>query len=176
MKLNLGSGPHPLRGWVNLDVHPWPGVDVVTEVPPLAYADNSVEEIYAGHFLEHLHREDGMVLLRECHRVLVPGGRLGVVVPDMRAVLTEYVSMGERELRWPERVYQFADLDHLCEVFIYGAKGPYGHQWCWEEATLERALGEAGFSRQHSIDRYRDGRLTAGVWWQCGIDAYKEEK
>jgi predicted SAM-dependent methyltransferase len=42
---------------------------------PLPFADGSARSIYSEHTLEHFYREhDAPNLLRECHRVLAPGG------------------------------------------------------------------------------------------------------
>src|SRR5690348_5111578 len=80
--INLGCGSYLLEGHDNLDSRPYPGVTVVQRVPPLLYDTNSVESIYAGHFLEHIAPWDVMPLLHECKRVLHPGGPLTLVVPD----------------------------------------------------------------------------------------------
>src|SRR3990172_4662637 len=109
MKLHLGCGQVAPAGWVNIDYSwnaslakvPWlrrvlgrAGVlpKNLVEVPwaphirihdlrkPLPFGDGSVRCIYTSHCLEHLTREDGAQLLRECHRVLAPGGILRVLV------------------------------------------------------------------------------------------------
>jgi SAM-dependent methyltransferase len=44
--------------------------------------NDSCDCVYSAHFFEHLSREDGMMLFREAHRVLRPGGVLRVNVPN----------------------------------------------------------------------------------------------
>ncbi len=41
---------------------------------PFPWRDNVVEAIYMGEILEHFTQEDGEHVLRECYRVLKPGG------------------------------------------------------------------------------------------------------
>lgn len=82
IKLNLGSG-HVLlpnkEGWVNVDVNPDTGCDVVAKIPPIPYEDESVDHILASHFVEHV--EDTIGFFNECWRVLKPSGTMKIYVP-----------------------------------------------------------------------------------------------
>jgi SAM-dependent methyltransferase len=79
-RLNLGCGTDVRAGWINLDVAPLAGVDVVHDLSslPLPFDDNRFSEILAKDVLEHL---DYIPVLRDLHRVLAPGGLLHVVAP-----------------------------------------------------------------------------------------------
>lgn len=48
---------------------------------PLPFSDNTVNSIHAYQFLEHFNGEDAIRLLRECERVLVPGGVMFITTP-----------------------------------------------------------------------------------------------
>lgn len=65
---------------MNLDVAPLPGVDVVHDLDdlPLPLEDERFGEIVCKDLLEHV---DLVAVLRECHRLLVPGGLLHVQAP-----------------------------------------------------------------------------------------------
>jgi SAM-dependent methyltransferase len=78
-RLNLGCGTDIRPGWVNLDVAPLPGVDVVHDLSqPLPFADASFGEILCKDVLEHV---ELIPVMRELHRVLRPGGRLRITAP-----------------------------------------------------------------------------------------------
>ncbi|MCX5663051.1 MAG: methyltransferase domain-containing protein [Planctomycetota bacterium] len=79
-KLHLGCGTDILAGWVNVDCVALPGVDVVHDlnVLPLPFADASMEEIKCQDVLEHVKYPP---LLKECHRILAPGGKVHIRVP-----------------------------------------------------------------------------------------------
>jgi SAM-dependent methyltransferase len=47
--------------------------------------------VYHSHVLEHFSQEDGELLIRECYRVLKPGGVLRVVVPDLEQIAINYL-------------------------------------------------------------------------------------
>jgi SAM-dependent methyltransferase len=81
MKLNLGCGQDIRQGYVNLDIIKRDGVDVVHDLNsfPYPFADDSFDEIYTSHVLEHV--DDVMRVLEELHRILAIGGTLIVKVP-----------------------------------------------------------------------------------------------
>lgn len=123
---------------------------------------DSVAEVYAGHFLEHFERPDGVRLLMCIRRVLRPGGIVGVVVPDTKELLRHYFFEGR-------------DLDDICEGFLYSTIQPSRHKWSYDLTTLRRLLEEAGFRVTDEIDRYDDPRLNSGAWFQCGLEGVKED-
>lgn len=83
-RLNLGCGTDIRPGFVNLDVAALPGVDVVhdLDVLPLPFDDGTFAEIVCKDLLEHI---DLIGVLRECHRILVPGGLLHMQSPHFTA-------------------------------------------------------------------------------------------
>lgn len=84
MRLHLGCGLLVHPDWVNVDLVAYdPAVHALDLSAPLPYADASAEVVYHAHLLEHLRRDDAPSFLRECLRVLRPGGLLRVVVPDL---------------------------------------------------------------------------------------------
>src|SRR5260370_11714954 len=74
---------------------PWSPSILIRDVrKPLPFSDGSVSVVYASHVLEHLYREEGQRLIAESFRVLAPGGILRIVVPDLRAIVEEYLGNG----------------------------------------------------------------------------------
>lgn len=78
LRLNLGCGTQPEQGWCNVDAVALPGVDVVhdLDVFPWPWADGSVDRVRAFDVFEHVWHP--LEFMRECWRVLRPGGILDI--------------------------------------------------------------------------------------------------
>lgn len=175
-RLNVGCGEHPLRYWTNLDEAPDAVADLYMRVPPLPCDDASLDEIYAGHFLEHLSPEDAGRFLDECHRCLVPGGRLGIVVPDTKLIFSRYLRGDIDEVEYPAGTWRcVSDLDEICALFLYSTVQDSPHLWMYDDVTLKRILERHGFTVTGKIDRFKDPRIPVGAWYQMGYQAEKPQ-
>lgn len=72
--LNLGPGNKHIDGAIELEYPKWDA-----ESMPIPFANNSVSQIHAYHFFEHI--KNVPFLLSECNRVLIKGGHINIVVP-----------------------------------------------------------------------------------------------
>ena len=112
---------------------------------PLPWEDAAAESVYTSHTLEHLTKEEGQRLLSECYRVLVPGGILRVVVPDLRHVVLRYMNGHTSAEDFLE------DLGVLYSVprsRLRRAVTPYvefPHKCMYDQEALLRALKRSGF-------------------------------
>ena len=80
-KLNLGCGNDIREGYLNVDISPHKGVDIVADLneTPYPIKDDTYDKIIAFFILEHL--KDTEKCLKEWHRILKPGGKLIIKVP-----------------------------------------------------------------------------------------------
>lgn len=81
IKLNIGAGSTVIEGYTAIDRK------LGSEAYPLPYPDGSVDEIRASHILEHFTFGEAQEAMAEWSRVLKPGGRIRVSVPDVDKVL-----------------------------------------------------------------------------------------
>jgi SAM-dependent methyltransferase len=80
----IGGGPTRADDrLVNVNIGPFPNVDVVGDAHELPYADSSVDAIHCEAVFEHLHSPH--LAAREVFRVLKPGGRAYVCTPFLQA-------------------------------------------------------------------------------------------
>jgi len=137
-RLHLGCGRIALDGWVNVDLF-GSRADLVWDLRrPIPFPDGSASAVFHEHLLEHLPVPVAVGFLRECRRVLAPGGILRVVVPDFEKYMRSYVdgSAFIDSIR-PDRPTSLLAIEEI----VYG----YGHKSMWDGATLLMVLGEVGF-------------------------------
>lgn len=78
--LDIGSGPERIAPeFVNIDVAPFPQVDVVADAQHLPFADGTVDAVVSESMLEHV--PDAPAVAKEMMRVLAPGGYLYTSIP-----------------------------------------------------------------------------------------------
>lgn len=100
VKLDFGCGPNVRDGFEGVDQYPFDGkVKHVTDITkaPWKWADNSVEEAHASHFVEHLTSEQRIVFCNELYRVLVPGGKCQIIIPHWASCR----AYGDPTHQWP---------------------------------------------------------------------------
>ncbi len=78
--LNLGSGPRIIAPHVtNVDIHPYPGVEIVADVCNVPLPDGSVARIISDNVLEHV--RDPRAAVGEMHRLLQVSGYAYIATP-----------------------------------------------------------------------------------------------
>lgn len=83
-RLHIG-GKEKKDGWKILNIQAGEGVDYVGDIRDLSsFSENSFDIVYASHVLEHVsHNNEIHAALRGVCRILRPGGKFFVSVPDL---------------------------------------------------------------------------------------------
>lgn len=168
MKINLGSGPAPLEGYINCDLYP-SGVIVEGATSPnkdvdmvfdlndgLPFDDDSTSEVMAIQVLEHLGKP--LTLLEEIYRVLKPGGIVDVAVPDLTVIFKEWLEATDEE-RWIS-IGEWPPL----YAWIWGrGEGANRHLSGFDRWRLEAMLIHIGFKDIEPVEpcQYLSVRLRA---------------
>ena len=156
--LNIGCGSVKLPGFVNIDLEP--GADIQCDVTQgLPYEDATVDGIYSEHFIEHLAQKDIVAFLRECRRVLKPGGRVRIATPDLNALVMEYAHNDWRQ-PWLQK-YGYAWVSNRAEYLNISMR-EWGHQWLVDEEELSRLAHWAGLTqaRRCALNESTDPHLS----------------
>ena len=92
MKVEIGAGekPHPDYD-IHLDLLPLPDIEVISRVDRLPFRTASLDGLRANHVLEHQSYELLEPTVAEWARVLRPGARLDIGVPDARFIAEQWV-------------------------------------------------------------------------------------
>lgn len=123
-RLNVGCGRDIKSGWINLDIskdvpadiH----MDIRTGVFPLE--NGSCSDVYISGVLEQIGDNDQLIhVMNECHRVLKPGGKMVVVVPNAKHAIAHQDPMDVRKFTIPTFQY-FLKGDRHYELYgsVYG--------------------------------------------------------
>jgi ubiquinone/menaquinone biosynthesis C-methylase UbiE len=172
MKLNLGCGSQVVDGWVNVDYAlgarlmrvplfsmlnrrirlfsmDWDSRIFIHDLRErFPWEGSSVDKIYSSHTLEHLSKEDGRNFLRECFRVLRPGGVLRIVVPDLEAFVSKYA---KREMDADDFLIKLDVLSDRSGGFFKKLMSPYisyPHQCMYDTRRLVEIMHETGFEAE----------------------------
>lgn len=90
--VNVACGLSFLDGWLNFDYEPAnASVTRANLLGRLPLSDEVADVVYSSHFLEHIPRTRVAGFLGECFRVLKPGGRIRLVLPDLDEICREYL-------------------------------------------------------------------------------------
>ena len=75
IKLDIGCGKNKKEGYVGVDIDPESKADIVASALNLSFSDNSVDEIYSRHMVEHFTPDEAEKFFNEIYRVLKIGGK-----------------------------------------------------------------------------------------------------
>jgi len=165
LKINLGSGHWKFEGWVNVDIDHDSAPDVVANLAAdLPFAAGVARLMHTEDFIDQLELDQAANFLRECHRVLAPGGVLRVLTPDMRQLAHLYLHDPARlEKLWKEFVRVPLALDTPGEIFNIGMRFA-GHTFLYDEETFQALASSCGFeARRVEYQQSEQAEL-------CGLD------
>jgi predicted SAM-dependent methyltransferase len=122
MNIEFGCGETPTKeGFKTCDIRDLPGIDFVCSAWDIdkLVEENSVNEIFSRHFFEHLTFKQGEYLLTVWHKILKPGGRIEMMIPNMRAHVQQWIDGDSRAAR---NIYghQRGEFDDLWDVHKSG--------------------------------------------------------
>jgi len=93
MKLNLGCGKLHREGYVGIDFNKENGAEVIHDLKDkLPYEDNTIDEIYASHIIEHFWWETIPTVLKDWYRVLKKGGVVDIWTVDFDKLIYHFMN------------------------------------------------------------------------------------
>jgi len=150
VKLNIGSFTTMFYyGWINIDTidlkqwaqangYIFEQMDVRQSLPR---APDTVDLIYASHFIEHLTGDEALKFLQDCWRMLKPGGVIRLTVPDAYLIAQKYVNHEIMEYRHVNVGVEKAEDE--AEAFYRLLME--GHKLTWDGPSLVSFLKGIGY-------------------------------
>jgi predicted SAM-dependent methyltransferase len=167
LKLNLGCGDAPLPTWINVDLFRPEKADVLWDLTePFPLESGCCSFIYHEHVLEHFSIGDGLKLLRECRRLLRPGGVLRVGMPGIDHFVNYYLRDDWYEPEW-DALPEVAAIKTRAEM-LNAIMRFWGHQYLYDAPELFRRLAEAGFTCIQQVEWGKSHHAEL-----CGLETRK---
>ena len=160
IKLNIGSFKDMFYfNWMNIDILDITGFcksqayhflqkDITEGIP---YKDNEVDLIFTSHFLEHIDRAQGKTFLKECHRVMKPGGVIRISVPNALLLTSEYIASDIRKYDCINVGVENAEDDAEAYYELLLAN----HKTIYDATSLSVILAKIGFKNIAGISPFK---------------------
>lgn len=148
--LHIGSGGLKINDFLNFDADVFINCDVVAKSDRINLGNNAVGTIYASHLFEHIPRARTAEVVAEWYRVLKPGGKLYLCVPDLEVLARLYLDNLKN--------YETENAKYLVDMasnIIYGGQtDKYDfHYYGYSFVTIKSLLTSLGFSAVELFDR-----------------------
>jgi len=167
--LNLGCGSHFNPNWVNVDFAKMGdeiiGHNLLNGIP---FDDNTFEVVYHSHVLEHFQKEDAVKFIKECYRVLKPGGIIRIAIPDLEQIVSNYNRLFTIGMADPDNEKIRANYDWIMiEMYDQAVRNESGGQMLkyLSKKTLEnenfiyQRMGYEGYMIRQGMIMPKDSQL-----------------
>jgi len=149
--LHIGAYENPLPGWLNTDIEiRHPSVVYLDATKPFPLPSDSFDYVYGEHLIEHLTYPNGLAMLRECCRVLRPGGIVRLATPSLDVLVALFTpnktEMQKRYIRFMSDTW----LSHIGTsseaLVVNNTFRNWWHQFIYDRSTLQAAMETAGLT------------------------------
>lgn len=143
-KIELGIWSNPQtdhKTWIWQDILPLPNVDLVCNANNLSMIkSNSMDEVFASHLIEHFFYNEIGAVLKEWVRILKPGGKLTIILPDFMK-LWECILDKSKFRKIPLGIDTIEDW--MCRIMANDKESPHTHinhyPYYWYEDAIKKA-------------------------------------
>ncbi len=157
-KFHIGCGPNYKEGWLNADKFDSRADIYLNAYHKQPFKEDTFHYLYSEHTLEHLKITKIEFFLKECLRVLKPGGVFRFSVPDLELLAKKYVERDEAFFEpYLEKYNNLRTKTAKPKYWLvrsYGGiintlatKHFHHHRWFYDFETIEICCKEVGFSQ-----------------------------
>ena len=149
-KLQIGSGRNYIEGWLNTDfLAKPPKYPFLNATKSFPLPDSRFVRIYSEHMIEHIDQKSGENMLRECFRVLKPGGRIRIETPDLERMCALYSNKetadAQAYVKYHTREFGLPGYPATTCFAVNNIMRNWDHLFVYDEEMLRLAMEKAGF-------------------------------
>lgn len=138
-KVQLGAGNSNSKEFINIDAFQTDTADIICDITErLPFDDNTIEEFYSHHVLEHLTVKELDGLLDDIYRCLKPGGKFISVLPDFEKAAMQFIR--------GENLYNATGSIWGCATLGWKPREAHIHMYGWTKNSLTKKLQEHNFT------------------------------
>jgi len=163
LKLEFGAGRRPQPGFKSVDLYA-PEADFKVDLFkfPLPWKDNTVEAIFASHFIEHIPQKLRWPFFDECWRIMKNEGVMQIVVPSWKSER----AYGDMTHEWPpvtamsffylnkkwreDNKLTYGDYNLKCNFEPQAGAGPLASAFSQKHESVQQ------FAAVHYLEAYGD--------------------
>ena len=121
-------------------------------------ADNTADNIYFSHVLEHMNFSDAKKSLKNIYKMMKSEGTLRIVVPSLEKRIDKYLV--NKDANEFIKSLHFFDIDTENSLFmkIKFSLGNSRHRWMYDTNSLKNVLEETGFKNIRPC-KFRDSGI-----------------
>jgi predicted SAM-dependent methyltransferase len=170
VKYDLGCGARKQEGHIGVDIADIEGVDIKADLFDFPYTwaeDESASEVYLSHFFEHLDGPQRMKFMGEMQRILVPGGKITIIVPYgwsdrfMQDPTHKFPPLVPASFLYFDANWMKQNLlEHYYQNYGYFADFDFTYGYSLEEETATRAQDQQYYRLKYYINAAQDLIVT----------------
>ena len=160
-KLHLGCGDNNIKNFINTDTINRVGEYHVNICLKLPFKNDSLEVIYSSHLVEHIYRKEFIKHIKECLRVLKPGGKVIIPTPGLKELVTIMYSYSPDKKLLTDSFQQYFNDKITGSSMMNGCMHLlFGHKYLYDADELRQILTEAGFK---NITKRKNSFITSDI-------------
>lgn len=169
--LNLACGSKTHKDWINVDIASKDSSVINCNLlDGINFSDNFFDAIYHSQFIEHIPKDMALGFMKECYRVLKPGGIIRVVTPDLENITRSYLKCLEKCVIDPGEIntanYDWLMLELYDQTVRNTSGGEMGKILAKENLINEQFIiertGLSGRSIRNSFSREKKPQFYSG--------------
>lgn len=155
-KLHLGGGLRELEGFLNTDIFGKVPINIAKILP---FNDNQFNLIYSSHVIEHIHKDEFKLFLRESHRILKQGG-LNIIATPSPESLSKFWYCNNIKDTAMISVMRERYLKHMTENCFTSSQHinlimrSFDHKYIYDFALMKELGQSVGYTKASKVDNF----------------------